>query len=749
MLEMYIESVVGSGEYYQLDLFDEQRVTLNYKLKDMSDIGKVFSTYSQQFLIPGSDNNRYVLSFVFDPDVYFIKPEYINCKIYINKNLFKTGQILINDCKRTNGSITSYSLNFFTNLTNLKDLVGDDSIGVLSGSNSNVLLKDPSVEFVDESYFKMSWSDDNVLNHINLQSTDDIIVPLISNNRVIEFGSTASGAVNVNWVDSSKKYPQAISKKELYPAIRYSRIIDRIQEYYGLSFSSPLFDRNEYKNLFVYCNNPEDLYESKNKYIMNVDEPFVLSIGSPSIYRATNNPVTDIFGVTRTSNVNKDLDGFGVQIYTNQEDALGATVSFTFINTTPGHEGEILYQHTKQFANDITGSVYSYYTYDIMPLSYTQVPVGFYLNFKIQIETSKKIEIPEAVYYMQEFTSGIGQTRYTSRNNTNVVKDLFTSMPNIKVIDFLSSFFKMFNIRVLDNVDSKTLTLLTPSDFDINTEVDYTDYANIDNVPQKKVDKYKSYNFKHKTPSYFSNVEYAKLMVNNENSKEYGQLLSNSKNFNITSEYKVETNYSIAIPTLIPNTRVQTFYGFTNDSPTVTTENSITFKKYKANNKDFTIFYYNGLSDILTNFEVEDIFTGIKSYLMIPWGYYKENTNTCVQLNSYNMVGIDNSYLPTSLYKDGYPQIFNNSLGFKDEIYPFSNLPMTYNLYSNYYDDYVSTITNQNSYLYTYEIYLSPILMNSFDMRNKVIIGNRKYTIQEAKLDLTTGKCSLILNNIL
>ena len=55
-LELYIED--GNGNKDRIDLFDYEAVNLNQKIKDVRDISKIFTDYSQSFKVPASSNNN-------------------------------------------------------------------------------------------------------------------------------------------------------------------------------------------------------------------------------------------------------------------------------------------------------------------------------------------------------------------------------------------------------------------------------------------------------------------------------------------------------------------------------------------------------------------------------------------------------------------------------------------------------------------------------------------------------------------
>jgi hypothetical protein len=77
---------------------------------------------------------------------------------------------------------------------------------------------------------------------------------------------------------------------------------------------------------------------------------------------------------------------------------------------------------------------------------------------------------------------------YTNNNSSDVAStniDLFKSLPDIKCVDFLSSFFKAFNISVFDSPNNEDLFWLTPSDIETEEQtyskavLDYTPYEYI------------------------------------------------------------------------------------------------------------------------------------------------------------------------------------------------------------------------------------------------------------------------------
>lgn len=241
MVKLFIKQGKDSGIYEKLDMNYDSSLVMNYKAKDASDISKTFTTFAQSFLIPASPKNVNLLQFIFDPIVYIFRDEFINAKIYINSELFKLGLINITSGNfGKDGKLSSFNVDFFTSFTNFKEIVGDDTLNKIAGTNS--YIKNGVLVNVPESSVQMAWTDISVGGYLTgtVGTYDKIIVPLISSERVLNINATSSNTkdIHINSIGGWVNYPNSVRKEELRPAIPISYIMDRIQEYYGLSFSS-------------------------------------------------------------------------------------------------------------------------------------------------------------------------------------------------------------------------------------------------------------------------------------------------------------------------------------------------------------------------------------------------------------------------------------------------------------------------------------------------------------------------------
>jgi hypothetical protein len=792
MVKLLIEQGKDSGRYEELDMNYDSSLVMNYKAKDASDISKTFATFAQSFLIPASPKNVNLLQFIFDPIVYIFRDEFVNAKIYINSELFKLGQINITSGNfGKDGKLSSFNADFFTSFTNFKDIVGDDTLNKIAGTNS--YIKNGVLVNVPESSVQMAWTDDSVNGYLRLGVTsyDKIIVPLISSERVLNINATSSNPADIHINDTGgyALYPYSVRKEELRPAIPISYIMDRIQQYYGLSFSSNttendsvgIFDDPNYKYLYTMCNYDDAIFQGKSFYIgatdsfvyggggFTVSQPYTTSLGSDGLS----------FTITGGESVSTVAPG-----YTSKVSKVEFSVSFYSINV--GEAKFILQKTNSDGSIKVIDTQTGKWTSTPSPGNAGKLAVKFNIpllslgetySFILKLEAEDTISIfngssdplvnginySTIISYETRFITHPGNpgqwvvSKYYNINNNNfkTSKDsnikLISHLPNMKVVDFLNSIVKTFNLRIQEGIDNRSLYFYQPSDFNTiklpinNGEVNYTPYAVTTLKPAKKVDKYKTYKYTYATSKYYSNVEYAKLMVNNPNSKEFGQLLSTDSNYNTNDIYSVENKFSLNIPRVIANSRITSFYGFDSGEPTIKSfmtqsgsTQSAQLPVFKPNTTDLSLYWYSGLVPT-TNDIVND--SGI--YDTINLAYHWTDGNFVSAFNRYNRLSIDNStYISAGVYST--PSF---SLGYKDEIDVMTNTSYENTLYSEYYSEYIKRILDPRTYLYTINLSLPYVKLKEFDVKNKVVIGNMRYSIEEAQLDLDTGKCKLLLMN--
>ena len=486
--------------------------------------------------------------------------------------------------------------------------------------------------------------------------------------------------------------------------------MDSISISKGLTFNSPLFGQDVYERLYVWCNGNNN---SNIEYDVLMSGSFVGSNSSPwTITPVSGNIISILYNgnYTTTNTSTIFFEVFPIKVLSTNYDI---EIGVKWINNDTN---EVLKKSIMGiFPNQ--GGIYS----TLLNLNALDMGINNTTPFQIRIE----ITTNQYVYWDNGYFNfrALGADLDIDTLVSNRIINIFNLFPEIKTIDFLSSFIKMFNISIIeDQENSNTLNFIPRSTF-YNETIDYTKYIDIENYSIKPTNLYKNINFKHQTSKYKSNIDF-KLGIGD---REYGELKFNSNDIILKDEYKIETQFNIVPNRLITNTKIQTFYGFLNES-----EDNVDYGKlWKPNTEDFTIFYYNGSqqlkdidnNNISLNFKIGDV-----------------GTTIIEDLNTYNKVSI--------VYSDD-PDTYVNSLGYQVEVELSDNsFIFEKNLFSNYYSGEISRIYNQNSRLFEYECILPTREINRFSLDKLIIIGDRKFAIEQADINIKNGKTKLTLMNI-
>jgi hypothetical protein len=692
-VKIYVEN--EEGIYEPLDLFDDENIEMNFKLKDSSDLAKVFSTYSQTFKIPDSQTNRRLTNYYFNTEVERESNKYLKTKIEVNLQIFKVGFISVNEGVFMSNRGSSIGINFFTSLSNLKELYGDETLS----------------QTLESIVYDVEWTDGRVYLYSqglvsNPAFDPKLIVPLVSNKRVWSYNNNLANDIKYTGSNVSGK---AIETNELRPAIPFSKIMDGIAQSRGINFTSPLFGTDEYEKLYVWCNGVQS---SKVNYEIKMTGNFTGSNSSPwTVVKNSNGYTIDItyngnYTTTNTSTIFFEL--YPLKKFTNDIDV---EIKVKWYNDTTN---ELL---KEQMMGVFSNNLYS----SLLNLNALDMGINNTTPFKIRVE----IETNQFIYWdTGKFifrALGADLSINTTVDNENISPYLI--LPSIKTIDFLSSFIKMFNISIIEDDYDPTLVNFIPRNELYTKTEDYTSYIDIETHTVKSTNLYKSINFKHKTAKYKSNIDFK----NGINKREYGELIYSSSDAQLKDEYKIETQFAIVPNRLIVNTNVQTFYGFTDSSETSTTYGTL----YKPNTDDLTIFYYNGSQQLKSS-------TGAN----ISFNFkITENGATIIEdLLTYNKVSV--------VYDDN-PLTYTNSLVFQVEVdAQDSQFEFEKNLFSNYYQNDITKLYNPNSRLFVYNCFLPKNIINDFSLGNILKIGDRKFTIEEAVINIVTGKSKITLMNI-
>ena len=716
--EIYV-SVKGK-EYTKLDLHKDESFEMKYTTKDLQDISKIFAPYSQSFTFPASPKNLGAFGFFGYTDVVKINTENkFRCKVYVNGMLYLTGFLQLASLKYKKNKPTDFTGSFTTSMVNLKTRIGEDTIqnlgvAAIDYTPANIFTSLKSIKTIDVDGVTVKY-----------------YIPLASNSRVLAADNTFPVSLQDNIAYKSTSLPtsfQVLNPNEVRPAISLDSIFELIKKKYSLEIIAPIEATNEFNDAYVYCNNDKIENSAAAFRLLTVNTQF--TDPNEFEFEITANLTDSSFKIHNKSGVlqTEIQCYFGVTL----ENITGVSVtgeplsaSFKILRKS---NNQLLFSRT---IDNIVGTMGTSFEFGENEIA------GMDTEFYVYVKFNQLVSWTNCVYRFQNNPLPSSTYISTPNNNASVVGgnvlDIFKVLPNTKVVDFLGSFFKCFNISIFDSSpNNENLFFLTPGDIDTDgleyskTALDYTPYVNVTDMTKSTSSDYNYYNFKHVKSKYKSNVDFLAAT-----GLEYGQTVYPAIRPTNPIEYKIETAFSIVPPrTMVGTVGNHTFYAFTSEAPKVLDSGE---SRYKPNFGELTILYSHGIQPL-------PVPIGVRTTNLA-------NVTVTAQLSQYV------KSMPFNL--DGHSFAFS--------ILVENNVEYPINLFSKYYANQIIRLLNPNVLTWEVELTLPPdeIYLNEsttvqnggdtptgFRLQNDIIIGENKFTILDAEIDITTGKTKMKLLNI-
>lgn len=287
--------------------------------------------------------------------------------------------------------------------------------------------------------------------------------------------------------------------------------------------------------------------------------------------------------------------------------------------------------------------------------------------------------------------SGTSQTTVANMN-------IGSYAPDIKVIDFFTGLIKMFNLVIIPQ-DETTYELI-PLELYYNNGTYKDISANVisDDIEIKKTSMYKAINFKYQKSENILNSAFNNLFFSTRNF-DYGDLAYEQIDSLESSTFTVELPFENAM------------YEREEDFQT------ITFKDKDLNNyvPKPLLMYDNGRQDITPAIRID------------------LNTGSYTDITSYRRFSndINNGTLMT--------------LNWGEEISSWYLSSVSNGLYKRHYENYLGNIFDIKSRLLVVKCYFNPVELVNLKLNDRIIIRDKKYTINKLTTDLTTGETNLEL----
>ena len=663
-----------ASKYQRTDLFADESISITQVIQDVKDISKIFTEFSKTFTIPATAENNKLFKhyYNYDIDGGFDARIKINAYIEIDSVRFNTGKVKLEGVDLKDNKPYAYRITYFGNTVNLKDLIGEDKLNAL-----------------DLSAYNQVYNASNVLSKFQLNpTTNDVIAPFISHtNRYYYDSSSGHGTDQKNlYYNTGGGHNHGLLWSDLKYAIRLNNIIQAIATKYGLTFSNDFFNSSnlDYYNLFMW------LHRAKGD-VQGVEG----SIKPPVIINAWSGTGVVSYFSTNTTLVVTETTGAG-------NVTLQTVTAGTDYKILAYRNGELLFE-----SNSLSGNQ----TLNLGAFDAAQYT--FYIQSQVVITIQINIDIPR--YDLPDNPSTVVYDAYNTgsfNTNNNFVFDIAQQTPEIKVIDFLTGIFKMFNLTAY--LDNGIVVVKTLNSFYATSNVyDITEYITTDTKSVNVALPYKQIEF-----GYEDTKQLLALKHNQQFNYEWGTEL-----FNESPEIDGEI-YKVTLP--------------------------------------FSHFKYERLYDINGNV--------LKN---IQWGYSAtDNFNAatgnyesslCKPLLFYPILqtGVSMSFKPTtSTHQEITSYILpsnsrslssgtsTSNINFKAELNEWTGTNnFTGTLFDLYYKDYITQVFNPKNRLTTLKAYLPLSVLLNFKLNDRMKIVDRLFIINKITTNLTTGESTLELLN--
>lgn len=602
-LQLYIKDI-DSGDYVQLDLFQDEKVELNLNVKNINDISKIITDFSQPFTIPTTPTNNRLFQYWYDADVdgNFNANVRVDAYIEINSLPFRYGSLQLDSCKLKRLLPYSYSVTFFGAGVNLSDKFGDD---FLSG--------------LDTSEFDHEYNQTAVLNAMKSDTINngDIYYPLINARTYMTFGDNS--AIDINHNGNNIVY------RDFKPAIREIRLIEAIESKYNITFSRDFFDRSIFYNKFLWCHKEAGQMRTSSDAL---DVNFNAKTTTTSDWTVSPDEIDLTANSVRVDWAN-DFDG-------STTNTRQSTIKLKIITTSTNnykidlYDNGIFYQSFEDLNGTTTTTIYNKRVNedsDNHLFTFKVSAIEGNITFTSELSYRSRYAVPSG--YLNRLLSAISPSQTTS----NSVVKIREQLPEMKVKEYFTSLINQFNLIIRPiSVDEYFIDTLD-NWYSKGKAYDISGLVDIENIEVKKPSVKKKIDFLYQKTDTILGKQY---FENNQLS--YGDLKAV---YNIQGdELKIESQFENML-----------FMRFVDSSTSVVTDLQGGFAVDKNNNpvKGKAIsFYRNG-------FETSDNIHVNATALTPIWHTATEDNYTFEQVTSSLNFGADNSsffYAPidTSLY---------------------------------------------------------------------------------------------------
>jgi hypothetical protein len=696
----------------KVDLFNDEKISMSLSTQNFKDIKKVFTDFTQSFTLPATPNNNKIFSYWYENalDAGWNANYRVDANVEINHTPFREGKLQLEEAVVKEGQIEFYKVTFYGKLKSLFDLFGEDKLVDLDYGDINFTLSGGEVE-----------------DRIDGTTVDDVAFPLISSEGVWTYGD--AGAKDISVGGANKR----INFDELFPALYLEKIWSLIESKYSVTFVGSFRLTGRWTAAYVWWKNRElSTTFTTEPHLLTFGDPVGSYFEEPDIQNTMSPSENDKFVLNGSSPI---FGNYGAEYFDYSSLDTSAVPTGTWDTwREPGRtkfrfyvswvksdgstsyldlyiNGTLISTTTISGTQNVAGNP-TYLSANInQAIIDTSVSAG--LGYTVEIysrdqvaTTYSNVSIIQRQDVEYKATNGATYNYYQEANydvdgwTSGGLFDWNGTAPDIKISDFVTGIFKMFNLTCYATNAANTFLMEPLGDFYAGgDEIDITEYVDEDTVTYKRPKLHQEISFEYAKSKSFLNENYK-----DANSVAYGDL---KESFPFDGpKYDIKVPFEHLLFQEFTGTDIKVAYSLTKPPD------------YKPYVPKPVILYRQADQDI----------TGGEFY------FYDGSAET--QKTTY--VPFGNEYLEGNT---------TYSLNFGSEISVENLVPLQNSLYYMYYRPYLENLFNYKQRIVQVKAMLPQKILNYMTLDDALIIRDKKYRINQAKLDLTGGPVDLELFN--
>ena len=676
-VQIYIEG-------QRLDLFQDESISINSSIQNISDISKVYTDFSQSFTVPASKANNAIFSHWYNNDVDngFSAKDRVSASIEINHIPFRIGKMQLEGAEIKNNNAESYKLTFFGDVVTMKDTLGTKKLADL-----------------DLTGLQLEASFSNILSNISDTTDLDYRFPLVASNRLWNYAEGGANDISITG--------GAIDTSELLPAIKVSKIFESIEVLAGVSFFGQFLTDKRFTNLFTLWKNQKESALTLQEVPITFNDPssdsFLQGDGIIEVNSLSSDIVRQYLGFASGSyQVIAGQNRINIYLYSSD---VGSTFTLRLYKKASNSLDEVLYatrivtigttgfQNIAPFLIDAFSSGeyrFSFVSSDIVTIY--DVSVKLEIDVPVAIVNSVQVSGYFEDYLDTAYTlTPYGDAPFT----TTPTIDLIQSAPDMLISDYFSGILKMFNLTCYPLQDGNFQIEPLQEWYAYGGELNITEYTIDDSIKIDRPKLYETIDFEYKESKSFLNEGFK-----SEFDRGYG---------NLRETFPFDGGaFAVKLP--FENLLFQRFTG----------------------------------TDLQVGYSMDKEEDG-SSYIPAVTNLYLNESKDCsfyVTADGFTPTLVS-AYMPLGQDMEYNLEPYSSNFGLDNS--SMTDIAVQNSLFGVYYKDYLESLFNEKTRRVSLKCILPISKLTLLTLDDAIILRDKKYRIDSMKTNLTSGVVDLVL----